>query len=84
MVKGDKKEIHKILRETDFIKEFSLIGEVETDVYEFQVISAREEDIRDALFMQFAKRQMIVYSVNVEQLSLEEVFIKLTGKEESK
>lgn len=84
VVKGDKREIHRILRETELLKRFSLVGEVEKSVYEFQVVSARETDIRDDLFLLFAQNQMIVYSVNVEQLSLEEVFIKITGKEERK
>lgn len=84
VVKGDKKEIHQILRETDLLKDFSYVGEMEKGVYEFKVTSARDTDIRDDLFLLFAKKQIIVYSVNVEQLSLEEVFIKITGKEEAK
>ena len=84
VVKGEKKEIQRILRETELLKRFSLVNEVERGVYEFQVVSAKEQDIRDDLFLLFAQNQMIVYSVNVEQLSLEEVFIKLTGKEEKK
>ncbi|MDE7367909.1 MAG: ABC transporter, partial [Lachnospiraceae bacterium] len=84
VVKGEKKEIHRILRETELLKRFSLVNEVERGVYEFQVVSAKEQDIRDDLFLLFAQNQMIVYSINVEQLSLEEVFIKLTGKEEKK
>lgn len=81
VVKGNKKEIHKILRESELVKRYTLVSEVEPGVYEFQVVSAKE-DIRDELFLLFAQNQMIVYSINVEQLSLEEVFIKLTGKEE--
>ena len=81
VVKGNKKEIHKILRESELVKRYTLVSEVEPGVYEFQVVSAKE-DIRDDLFLLFAQNQMIVYSINVEQLSLEEVFIKLTGKEE--
>lgn len=81
VVKGNKKEIHKILRESELVKRYNLVSEVEPGVYEFQVVSAKE-DIRDELFLLFAQNQMIVYSINVEQLSLEEVFIKLTGKEE--
>ena len=82
VVKGDKKKIHELLRETDLIKDFSLVGEIEKEVYEFQVMAAEDTDIRDDLFLLFAKNQMIVYSVNVEQLSLEDVFLKVTGKEE--
>ena len=32
--------------------------------------------------MLLAQNQIVVYSLNIEHLSLEDVFIKLTGKEE--
>lgn len=82
IVKGNKQKIHKILRESSLIKRYSYIGETEEGVYEFQVISAQDADIRDDVFLLFSQNQMIVYSVNVEQMSLEDVFIKVTGKEE--
>lgn len=82
IVKGNDQEIHKLLRESSMVKRYSMVQEVEKGVFELQVVSAKEEDIRDELFLLFAQNQMIVYSINVEQLSLEEVFMKLTGKEE--
>lgn len=82
VIKGSKREIQNLLRETDLLKRFSFVREVENGVYEFQVVSAQERDIRDDLFLLFAQNQMIVYSIHMEQMSLEDVFIKLTGKEE--
>lgn len=82
VIKGSKRDIQKLLRETDLLKRFSFVREVEQGVYEFQVVSAQERDIRDDLFLLFARNQMIVYSIHMEQMSLEDVFIKLTGKEE--
>lgn len=82
VIKGEKNRIQKLLRETKLLKRFSFVREVEQGVYEFQVVSAMEEDIRDDLFLLFAQNQMIVYSIHMEQMSLEDVFIKLTGKEE--
>lgn len=81
VVKGDKQQIHKILRETKLLKDFTFIREIESDVYEFQAIAIDDRDIRDELFLLFAENKMVVYSLNVEQISLEDVFIKLTGKE---
>ena len=81
VVKGDKQQIHKILRETKLLKDFTFIREIETDVYEFQAIAIDNHDIRDELFLLFAENKIVVYSLNVEQISLEDVFIKLTGKE---
>lgn len=82
VVKGKKGDIHKILRETELVKRFQLVGEVEPGVYEFQVVTESGTDVRDELFLLFAHNQMIVYSINTEQLSLEEVFRKVTNKEE--
>lgn len=82
VVKGKKGDIHKILRETELVKRFQLLGEVEPGVYEFQVVTGSGTDVRDELFLLFAHNQMIVYSINTEQLSLEEVFRKVTNKEE--
>lgn len=82
VVKGKKSNIHKILRETELVKRFQLLGEVESGVYEFQVVTESGTDVRDELFLLFAHNQMIVYSINTEQLSLEEVFRKVTNKEE--
>lgn len=82
VVKGKKSDIHKILRETELVKRFQLLGEVESGVYEFQVVTESGTDVRDELFLLFAHNQMIVYSINTEQLSLEEVFRKVTNKEE--
>lgn len=82
VIKGEKSRIQKLLRETKLLKRFSFVREVEQGVYEFQVVSAMETDIRDDLFLLFAQNQMIVYSIHMEQMSLEDVFIKLTGKEE--
>lgn len=79
VVKGNKGELHRILRETELVSRFSLMGEPEPDVYEFQVVAYPESDVRDQLFLLFAQNQMIVYSIQTEQFSLEEVFRKVTG-----
>lgn len=79
VAKGNKGELHKILRETELVSRFSLIGEPEPDVYEFQVVAYPESDVRDQLFLLLAQNQMIVYSIQTEQFSMEEVFRKVTG-----
>lgn len=84
VIKGDKQKIFKVARETDLLKNFEYVRNVEPGVYEFRAIAAEDRDIRDELFLLFAEHKMVVYSLNIEQLSLEDVFIKLTGKEEEK
>lgn len=40
-----------------------------------------KEDIRDALFFEFADKKLPIVKMEMETLSLEDVFLKLTGKE---
>ena len=40
------------------------------------------EDVRDELFFEFADKKLPIVKLETETLSLEEVFLKLTGKEE--
>ena len=83
VLKGDKAEISRILRSTELLKEIQSIKETESGVYEVRALAeAENEDVRDALFVLLAQNQIVVYSLNIEHLSLEDIFIKLTGKEE--
>ena len=40
-----------------------------------------KEDVRDALFFEFADKKLPIVKMETETLRLEEVFLKLTGKE---
>ena len=82
IVKGSKNEIASAVRDTPLLKVFTFVREVEPEVYEYRALAAEDKDIRDDLFLLFAEHKLVVYSLNIEQLSLEDVFIKLTGKEE--
>lgn len=82
VVKGNKSKIGTILKKSKLIKDFTFIRDVEEGVHEYQAIASTDRDIRDDLFLLFAGEKMVVYSLNVEQLTLEDVFMKLTGKEE--
>jgi ABC-2 type transport system ATP-binding protein len=81
VIKGDKQEIFKVVRESGLLKSFEYVRDIEPEVYEFSAIAAEDKDVRDELFVLFAEHKMVVYSLNIKQLSLEDVFIKLTGKE---
>lgn len=83
VLKGDKAEISRLLRNTELLKEIQSIKETESGVYEVRALAAAgDEDVRDALFVLLAQNQIVVYSLNIEHLTLEDIFIKLTGKEE--
>lgn len=52
-------------------------------IYQIQVYTDQKEDIRDALFYEFADRKIPIYRMEYDNMSLEEVFIKLTNEEET-
>lgn len=81
VVKGSKSKIGNLLKNSGLVKDYTYLRDVEDGVYEYQAIAASDEDIRDDLFLVFSREKMVVYSLNTEQLSLEDVFMKLTGKE---
>lgn len=82
-VKGTEDKINEILSNIHKIEKFEITGENEgmTDV---SVLAASGQDIRDDLFFAFAEKKLPVIKMEMEKLSLEEVFMKLTGQEEEK
>jgi len=82
VVKGNKSKISSLLKQSKLVRDYTYTREVESGVHEYRVITASDQDVRDEMFVLFSEAKMVVYSLNMEQLTLEDVFIKLTGKEE--
>ena len=66
-VKGDKEKVEKVLKASEYIKDYKITGE--------------KEDIRDNLFFEFAEEKLPIIKMERESLSLEDVFLKLTGQD---
>lgn len=82
VVKGNKSKISSLLKHSKLVKDYTYTREVESGVHEYRVITSSDQDVRDEMFVLFSEAKMVIYSLNIEQLTLEDVFIKLTGKEE--
>ena len=79
-VKGEKKLIEQALEESEYIASYTVTGENE-GVLDVTAETSVKEDVRDALFFEFADKKLPIVKMETETLSLEEVFLKLTGKE---
>ena len=79
-VKGEKELIEQALEESEYIASFTVTGENE-GVLDVTAETSVKEDVRDALFFEFADKKLPIVKMETETLSLEEVFLKLTGKE---
>ena len=79
-VKGEKVRIEEALEESEYIASYEVTGENE-GVLDVTAETTGKEDIRDALFFEFADKKLPIVKMEMETLSLEDVFLKLTGKE---
>ena len=79
-VKGEKDRIEEALEESEYIASYEVTGENE-GVLDVTAETTGKEDIRDALFLEFADKKLPIVKMEMETLSLEDVFLKLTGKE---
>lgn len=79
-VKGERDLIEEALKESEYIASYEVTGENEGEL-DVTAETIGKEDIRDALFFEFADKKLPIVKMEMETLSLEEVFLKLTGKE---
>lgn len=81
-LKGSKTAITKALEANKAIESIEFISEESEGIYRINAHLVNDKDIRDDLFGYLAENKIIVYNMEFEKLSLEEVFIKLTNNSE--
>ena len=79
-VKGEREQIEEALEASEYIASYEVTGEYD-GVLDVTAETEGTEDIRDALFFEFAYKKLPIVKMEMETLSLEEVFLKLTGRE---
>ena len=79
-VKGEREQIEEALEASEYIASYEVTGEYD-GVLDVTAETEGTEDIRDALFFEFADKKLPIVKMEMETLSLEEVFPKLTGRE---
>lgn len=80
LARGNKELLKSVLERIEGIKEFSVSKTEEEDVCEILIVCEVDVDIREHVFYAFAEVKCPILEMNSRVPSLEEVFIKLTGK----
>ena len=83
-VYGDEKRIHNVLSHVQGVAGVVAYGEKEPGVFEFALEPREGADFRRAMFTAIAKEGMILMGLRSMEMSLEEVFVSLTGEDLSK
>ena len=91
--KGSREQVEEVLKVSEYIRDYKIIDEKDdADITERakeieaagsapQAKTATKEDIRDNLFFEFAEEKLPIIKMERESLSLEDVFLKLTGQD---
>lgn len=82
-VEATKEEIEKTLKLCDWIIDFTCEECEEEGILQVRAKSNSDQDRRKDLFFAMAEAKIPVYLLTYENLSLEEVFLKVTGEEGS-
>ena len=78
--KGSREQVEKVLKVSEYIRDYKIIDEKD-GIVDVQAKTATKEDIRDNLFFEFAEEKLPIIKMERESLSLEDVFLKLTGQD---
>ncbi len=82
-VKGTEGAVKSVIKSTENIKNFSFAGEREEGIVEFFIESEENVDVRERLFFGLAKAGLPIMGLSSMDLSLEDIFLKLTTDDES-
>lgn len=78
LIDGPEAEVAKTLRSISGMKEVQLLGKREEGVYEYQVEAENGGDLRREIFKRLSERNWPLLGLRSSELSLEDVFHRLT------
>ena len=83
-VKGSENEIIKTISNIKGVKDLDSQGELEKGVYAFTISVEEGADIREEIFKRMAERKWPILLLKTNELSLEEIFLKLVESTSTK
>ena len=78
-VKGAPEDVSTTLRKAEGVTGVKRLSKVTQGVYDFEVSGAPDSDIREAVFFALSKAGMPILAMRNAGLTLEDVFLRLTG-----
>lgn len=76
-VEANNKDIEKITKEINCVKEIKLVKDNEDGTKEYLIISEENIDIRKEIFEKYAKENITIYELKKQEATLEDAFMKL-------
>lgn len=80
--KGDQDKITELLKDNTKVAEFEIVPGTEEGVWVIRIKTNSDEDLREELSYTFAQNRCPILSMQSGVMSLEEVFLELTGEGE--
>lgn len=81
-IKGNEKKVKEILDQIKNIQEFNIHNSVEENAVDVVLKTIQQIDLREELFYEMAEAKCPILSMKVSNMSLEDVFLELTGEEQ--
>lgn len=79
-VKGEREKVEGIFESLSYIDQYEITGE-QDGILDVKAVTVTAKDVRDELFFAFAEAKIPVIKMEMEKLSLEDVFLRLTGQD---
>lgn len=79
-IKGERTQVEEALEASLYLESFEITSEHD-DIIDVTAESSSEKDVRDELFFEFADKKLPIVKMETDNLSLEDVFLKLTGQD---
>ena len=83
LIKGDKSRIEQGLRSIEGIDEVKLEHDQEQELWSAKVTTEEQADVREEVFYKMAEINCPIYEMKSKKVSLEEIFLELTGTDQS-
>lgn len=83
-INGPEKEIYSLITKIPEVEKITSLGEREEGVFEFSIETKENADIRRELFFRLADRQWPILTMKNNELTLEDIFLKLTKDDKAK
>ena len=78
-IKGEESKIREIISSIEEIQEFDIHNSIEDGAVDISLKTAQQIDIREKIFYEMANAMCPIISMKVSNMSLEDVFLELTG-----
>jgi ABC-2 type transport system ATP-binding protein len=78
--KGQKQTLKGLIDKLEHVTQSKILNTGEPDVYQLEISSLSEYDLREEIFYLFAGAKCPILEMNLKVPTLEEVFLRLTGE----